>query len=522
MLSGLEFKSTRPVLPSLPQRADVACFIGFIHRRPLTAASTLPAALQDWFTTRGWVMGTYRRSPDDRLTLRDIPVPIHSWAEFTTLFNPVARDWTGQGGYGSTYLATAVRSFFAAGGHKCYVVRVADPPLPSDNPIVQDEALAQLLPGYPGAITSSAVDPVSWRGIGHLFGLDDVSFVALPDLPSLVQSALPLPKPPLPPPPALAEQFVECSQPQGQPTEFNLRQVPVPRCDAAGYDRWAAVVHRVGDFLAMRRAGQGGLRELQFVAAVPLPMVGSAAEEDLWRSLNPYLSHRLTQDPLGIASAFVQLGYPWLQTDLSHRLPAQVEPPDGWLVGTLAYSALTRGTFRSAVNQPLPGVEQVVPVLGRSQLYNLLDRVSLIGPTPQGLRLLSDVTTSLDPAYRPACLNRLMAAMVRMARQTGEETVFEASNEALWARLRSHLESLLMGFWTVGALRGTTPAEAFEVRCDRTTTSQADIDNGRAIVQVTVAPAQPITRITVLLTVTQSGVERLPAALPSVQEDVSP
>jgi hypothetical protein len=524
MLQGLEFKSSLPSVTSVPQRTDVACFIGFINRHHLALPQNLPPTFLPWFTTQGWVNGSYARSFKDLNDLLDIPVPIQSWAEFTSLFDPEARNWTGKGGKGSTYLATAVRSFFRAGGNKCYVVRVDDP----HSGLGKTEREAQikkLFPNYPKPIACSALDPKSWRGIGHLLGLSDVSFVALPDLPDLVQVQLAQPTP-IEPPISLPEQFVECSQPSRLPVEFNLRAIPAPQCDADGYILWAKVINQIGKFLATRQSGSTEMRETQLVAAVPLPKVGSTTAQNLRQSLEPYLSNSLSTTDTGLASAFVQLVYPWLQTEYSQRLPANIEPPDGILVGTLAHNALMRGTFRSAATQPILGVENISPQLERSQIYSiagddktsLLDRVSLIGSTAQGWRLLSDVTTSLDKDYRPACLNRLMAAIVRMARNIGELAVFEASNERLWADIRTQLESLLLGFWNVGALQGATSTEAFTVRCDRSTLTQADIDNGRVIAQVTVAPAQPITRITVMLTVTQSGVARLSNRLPALQE----
>ena len=538
MLSGLEFKSSLPALPSVPQRTDVACFIGFIDRRPLSPDSKLPPVLWDWFKTQGWVNGVDARSPDDLIALYNIPVPIQSWAEFTTLFDPEARDWTGQGAIGSTtsttrgttYLAAAVRSFFMAGGRKCYVVRVGGTRQGVGTQPLRQAQIEKLLPGFsptlPNAIVSSALDPTSWRGIGHLLGLSDVSFVALPDLPDLVQADRPPFTPPLPQLGPLPEQFVECAQPSQSAVDVTLRSVPAPLCDRDGYELWARVIHQIGSFLARRQGGSAVLREIQLVAAVPVPLVGSVAASDLLKSLQPYLSKTLEQDALGIASAFVQLIYPWVQTAFSRRLPAEIEPPEGLFIGTLAQNALMRGTFRSAADRPLLGVERVFPQLDRSQLYRpngedeicLIDRVSILGLTPQGMLLRSDVTTSLNESYRPACLNRLMAAIVRMARYTGELTSFESSSEQLWETIRSQLETLLLGFWNAGALRGITPAEAFEVRCDRSTMTQADLDNGRVIVQVTVAPAMPITHITVMLTVTQFGVDRSVTTLPGLQE----
>lgn len=84
-------------------------------------------------------------------------------------------------------------------------------------------------------------------------------------------------------------------------------------------------------------------------------------------------------------------------------------------------------------------------------------RVSVFGPTPGGWQLRSDVTTSVDEAYRPANVNRLVAAIVRAARLAGEAAVFGPNGEALWGRLRESLESFLADLWRDGALEGGTP-----------------------------------------------------------------
>jgi hypothetical protein len=53
------------------------------------------------------------------------------------------------------------------------------------------------------------------------------------------------------------------------------------------------------------------------------------------------------------------------------------------------------------------------------------------------------------------------------------------------------VESFLEAQWRGGALQGQTPARAYFVRCDRTTMTQNDIDNGRLICEIGVAPVRP-------------------------------
>lgn len=69
--------------------------------------------------------------------------------------------------------------------------------------------------------------------------------------------------------------------------------------------------------------------------------------------------------------------------------------------------------------------------------------------------------------------------------------VFEPNAEPLWARLRAEVEGFCSGLWRQGGLQGSQPREAYVVRCDRTTMTQADIDAGLAIVVVGLALTRP-------------------------------
>jgi uncharacterized protein len=69
--------------------------------------------------------------------------------------------------------------------------------------------------------------------------------------------------------------------------------------------------------------------------------------------------------------------------------------------------------------------------------------------------------------------------------------MLEPNGETLWARVRSTISDCLINEWQKGVLLGTKPEQAFFVRCDRTTMTQADLDNGRLICLVGVAPVKP-------------------------------
>jgi phage tail sheath protein FI len=69
--------------------------------------------------------------------------------------------------------------------------------------------------------------------------------------------------------------------------------------------------------------------------------------------------------------------------------------------------------------------------------------------------------------------------------------VFEPNDEPLWVAIRTSIETFLLGLFQQGAFQGATPRQAFQVKCDATTTTQADIDNGIVNIVVAFAPLKP-------------------------------
>jgi hypothetical protein len=472
-MPGIVFQDQTKVADSAPTRMDIALFVGFVRR----LASPLPDHVGQWLSDRGWVNGPYARPVD---SLLDVPTPIENWQQFEALF--AWRDRTGSGADGDAYLGAAVRSFFAQGGRKCYVVRVGDPWALDAARADRVAAVAKLIPGHPWGFLPSPADRRSWHGVGHLFGLTDVSFVVIPDLADAFatdRTKVQIPKQPPPPP----EQFVECTQPApAPPPDRTVRGVGAPRCDAGGFQEWSIALALVTHTLASRA------REAELVAAVPLP------EDELAFQVAP-------------ATAFLQLAYPWVRTPGSDGLAEQLESPDGALAGILARNALIDGTYSSAADSHVADLFDVSPVLDRHERESnrLVERVSLIGFTPLGLRLISDVTLSLDESYRPGSTSRLIATIVRTARIIGEEIVFEASGPRLWGEIRDRLDTMMRGLYHDGAFEGASPGDAYQVRCDSSTMTQNDMDNGRVVATVQFAAAAPIDSITVVLILNEGG-----------------
>ncbi len=78
--------------------------------------------------------------------------------------------------------------------------------------------------------------------------------------------------------------------------------------------------------------------------------------------------------------------------------------------------------------------------------------------------------------------------------------MFEPHGEPLWADVRRSVEDFLHAQWRSGAFQGATPEEAYFVRCDRSTMTQADLDAGRLVCFVGVAPLRPAEFVIVEIT----------------------
>lgn len=533
MMRGLNFQIQKPVVTNSPNRMDIACFVGLIELREDPPRDDINQWLfqQSWRNLAKGFSATFHRVSAEQLL--DIPVPIESWERFSQLFNWDQRQFTADI-TGAGYLAMAVHSFFAQGGRKCYVVRVDDP-LPLAATATQREAkIGKLLPGYDGSTSSNPNDRKTWHGVGHLLGLPDVTTLAVPDLPDLLRSEIIAIDTDISTPAGPDEQFVVCSDPVAAPPQDKaVTRLPAPACDDSGYDQWTKVIHQLAEFISRYR------RDVQLVAAIPLPASSGETTPNLMALMESqnWLKGSMESSDNFIASAFVQLCYPWLRSAGSELLPQRLEPPDGVLTGMLARNALTRGAYRSVNGIRQNSVSAVHPTLSREEIYGLypqalppefvtdglsekefaaafnrlsraalIDRVSLFGQSIDSISLLSDVTTSNFSAHRPANVNRIITMIVRSAQIAGEEYAFDSNGEGLWAQITRRLNDVLRILFDLGALRGKQPEDAYLVRCNRSTMSQLDLDSGRVIAEIHFEPAASIESIDVILAMQQNGI----------------
>ena len=172
-------------------------------------------------------------------------------------------------------------------------------------------------------------------------------------------------------------------------------------------------------------------------------------------------------------------------------------PPDGAMCGLYARQELERGAWIAPANQPLPGVAALTPAIPDDRRGDLLAaQINQIRQEPRGFLNLSTDTLSQDELLRPVNVRRLLMLLRRLAIRQGAGYVFEANSDGFRRLVKREFEATLGYLFTRGAFVGGIPATSFQVDVSG---APGDLDAGRLIVELRVAPALPLAFLTVRL-----------------------
>lgn len=206
------------------------------------------------------------------------------------------------------------------------------------------------------------------------------------------------------------------------------------------------------------------------------------------KKLDDIMAHRDIFD-----SNYAALYHPWLQVfdPLDKRNIAI--PPSGSMLGIFARSDNTKGVHKAPANEVVRACVGLECQFNKGEQDMLNPKgVNLIRSFPgQGIRVWGARTATSNPSWKYVNVRRLFIYIEESIKANTNWAVFEPNTEMLWARVQRTIEGFLTGMWRDGALAGTTPEEAFFVNIGRETMSQDDIDNGRLICVIGVAPVKP-------------------------------
>ena len=184
---------------------------------------------------------------------------------------------------------------------------------------------------------------------------------------------------------------------------------------------------------------------------------------------------------------------PWLRAlnDKSGRIESF--PPAAYAMGICARTDASTGVHKAPANEVVRNVVDVaLPFTAAEQDVLNPVGVNLIRDlTPRGIRLWGARTISSDQEWKYLNFRRFFNFVEQSIDIGTQWVVFEPNAPALWQRVVETITPFLVTQWKAGALFGTTPEEAFFVNCDFTTMTQDDIDNGRLVCEIGLAPVAP-------------------------------
>jgi phage tail sheath protein FI len=185
--------------------------------------------------------------------------------------------------------------------------------------------------------------------------------------------------------------------------------------------------------------------------------------------------------------------YPWV-TVVDPVTQGELQlPPSGFVCGIYARNDIQRAVYKAPANEVVTlavGFEKMINK-GQQDVLNP-QGVNCFRYFPgAGMRLWGARTATSDPEWKYVNLRRYFAYLEHSIDRGTQWAVFEPNGERLWANVRRTIADFLFNEWQMGALLGDKPEKAFFVKCDRTTMTQNDLDNGRLVCLIGVAPLRP-------------------------------
>ena len=199
-------------------------------------------------------------------------------------------------------------------------------------------------------------------------------------------------------------------------------------------------------------------------------------------------------------SSYAAIYYPWVMVSNPLARPDDASiareialPPSGFVCGIFARNDISRSVAKSPGNEIVRGAIRFERNISHAEQEVLNPRgVNCLRFFPgRGFRLWGARTASSDPEWKYIGPRRYFLFLEHSIDRSTQWAVFENNGPQLWANVREAVTSFLYNEWRSGNLLGTTPEEAFFVRCDRSTMTQNDLDNGRMICLIGVAVLKP-------------------------------
>jgi len=204
-------------------------------------------------------------------------------------------------------------------------------------------------------------------------------------------------------------------------------------------------------------------------------------------------------------SSYGAIYYPWVRVGAPHTPDGtRLIPVTGHMAGIYARVDIDRGVHKAPANEIIRGILSRDLNGNRKPLSQTLSKQDQAILNPIGVNVARDFRTdgrdirmwgartmSSDSLWKYINVRRLFIFVEQSIDRGTQWAVFEPNSEPTWIAIRMSITNFLRTVWRNGALMGSTPEEAFFVKCDLGTMTQDDIDNGRLICLIGIAPVKP-------------------------------
>jgi hypothetical protein len=173
--------------------------------------------------------------------------------------------------------------------------------------------------------------------------------------------------------------------------------------------------------------------------------------------------------------------------------------PCGAVAGIMARTDVQRGVWKAPAGlaASFSGVQGLTYTMTDRQNgvlnpvgLNCLRTFPVAGHLVWGARTLAGADL-LASEWKYVPVRRLALFLEESLFRGTQWVVFEPNDEPLWAQIRLNIGAFMQDLFRQGAFQGSSPRDAYFVKCDRETTTQSDINRGVVNILVGFAPLKP-------------------------------
>jgi phage tail sheath protein FI len=196
------------------------------------------------------------------------------------------------------------------------------------------------------------------------------------------------------------------------------------------------------------------------------------------------------------------LYFPYIQSADPTTGVAVNLPPSGSVAGIFARTDSTRGVWKApaGIETTIVNTTGVVPAnVLTDQQHGVLNNLGIdclrtlpgVGTVVFGARTIIYPNTALRTQWGYVPVRRMALFIEQTLKSNLTWVIFEPNDEPLWVAIRTTIEGFMLSLFNQGAFAGSKPSEAFQVKCDSSTTTPDDVNNGIVNIVVAFAPLKP-------------------------------